>query len=103
MSPQDAPDDGATASAPTRNDSVKSITLHVVSPHVPDRITFQEVSVSTTIHNVKERIQEAVASKPAPDRQRLIYQGRPLLQGALTLNALFGEAVRYLHGLCDLR
>ena len=93
MPPPDASEDGSAASAASGEDTMKTITLHIVSPHVPDRITFPGLSITTTIQTVKERIQEAVPSRPAPDRQRLIYQGRPLLQGALTLKALFGQAV----------
>lgn len=48
------------------------------------------VPVTTTINQLKTRIQGELPEHPQPDEQRLIYQGRPLLQGDLTLK----EALR---------
>ena len=61
---------------------------------VPDRLTFSKIPLTTTIGELKKRVQDAVSTKPAPERQRLIYRGRALGQQDLTLATLFGnEAV----------
>ena len=74
----------------------QAVLVHIVSPstEVPDRLTFSKIPLTTTIGEMKKRIQDAVSTKPAPERQRLIYRGRALGQQDLTLAALFGnEAV----------
>ena len=76
--------------------SPNSFTLHIVSPsvEVPDRLTFS-ISPATTIQELKRRIQDVVPSKPAPERQRLIYKGKALVQQDTTLGTIFGsEEVR---------
>ena len=67
--------------------------LHVVSPspEVPERLKIPVVLNSTTIGDLKAKIRDAVPSKPAPERQRLIYRAKPLLQDELTLSAVFKE------------
>ncbi|MCJ1353357.1 MAG: hypothetical protein MMC33_003343 [Icmadophila ericetorum] len=71
----------------------KQITLYVLSPstEVPNRLTFPDTPVSTTIGELKQKIQEIVATKPAPERQRLIYRARPLVQDSATLEDVFGR------------
>ena len=77
------------------NSSSPSLLVHVVSPsnEVPDRLTFQDVPVTSTIADIKRRIQDAVSTKPEPERQRLIYRGRALVQQDQTLATLFGNDV----------
>lgn len=73
------------------------IFLNVLSPssEIPQKLTFPNIPISTTIRELKHRIQNDVATKPAPDRQRLIYRGRALVQEEKTLEDVFGhEAVR---------
>ena len=69
-----------------------AITLHVLSP-APEvnggRITFPTISLDTTIAQLKSRIQNSIAAAPAPGRQRIIYRGRPLLDGNVTLKTVF--------------
>lgn len=43
------------------------------------------VHLSTTISQLKEKIQAELPEHPAPGEQRLIYQGRPLLRNSATL------------------
>lgn len=74
----------------------QTIQIHVVSPsaEVPDKLTFTEVPIKTTISEMKKKIQEAVATHPGPERQRIIYRGRALVHQDMTLEALLGvEAV----------
>jgi hypothetical protein len=71
--------------------------LHVLSPSadVPNKITFPDVPVSATVGELKTKICNVVDSRPLPERQRLIYRGKPLLRDAATLKDVFTEeAVR---------
>ena len=86
----DAPSD---APPPEDASGPKLITLHVLSPNLPERITFRGLPISTTIQELKVKVCDTVESRPPADQQRLIYQGRPLMQGATTLETLFGAAV----------
>ncbi|MCJ1475565.1 hypothetical protein MMC13_004228 [Lambiella insularis] len=73
------------------------IFLNVLSPssEVSQKLTFPEIPLSTTIRELKEKIQNDVATKPSPERQRLIYRGRALTQDEKTLEDIFGpEAVQ---------
>ena len=75
----------------------QTLLVYVVSPstEVTNKLTFPEVPTTTTISAMKRRIQDAVATRPTPERQRLIYRGMALVQQDLTLGKLFGvEAVR---------
>lgn len=67
--------------------------LHVLSPSadVPNKITFPDVPVSATVGELKTKICNAVDSRPPPERQRLIYRGRPLLRDTATLKDIFTE------------
>ncbi|KAF1942955.1 hypothetical protein EJ02DRAFT_155368 [Clathrospora elynae] len=69
-----------------------SINLKVLSPsaEVEGGVTFQDLPTSTTIKELRSRIQDAVPSKPAPDRMRLIYRGRVVANDADTLDNIFG-------------
>lgn len=50
--------------------------------------------VSTTIEGLKERIQAELPEHPSSAEQRLIYQGRPLLQNNATLREVLRLEVR---------
>ena len=69
-----------------------SILVHVVSPsvEVPNKLTFESISPSLTITGLKRRITDIVPSRPAPERQRLIYKGKPLINQEATLGSIFG-------------
>ena len=70
------------------------INLNILSPS-GDKLTFNDYPVSTTIAEVKSRIRDTVETAPPPERQRLIYRGKPLLQESATLeDVLTREAVR---------
>ena len=68
------------------------ILLNVLSPspEVPQKLTYAELPVSTTISELKQKIQNDVETRPSAERQRLIYRGRPLLQGERSLENVFG-------------
>ncbi len=84
--------------APTETPSVRShnndhvnlrVTyLHAGNPRPPH--TLGAVPCSTTIGELKSRLQTDLLEHPRPEEQRLIYQGRPLMQNDVTLK----EALR---------
>lgn len=69
----------------------KRIILNVLSNEVPDKTTLDDCTASTTVAELKVKICSAVPSKPAPERQRLIYRGRPLFQDTATLRDVFTQ------------
>jgi hypothetical protein len=74
-----------------------AINLKLLSPstEVEGGINFRDLPASTTVRELRSRIQDAVPSKPAPERMRLIYRGRVLANEADTLENIFGaESVR---------
>lgn len=71
----------------------RRILLHVLSPssEVPNKLTFTEFPTSATVAELKKAIQDAVATRPAPERQRLIYRGRALLQDNISISDIIGQ------------
>ena len=91
MESQPPPSEEASTSSGSRS---RNILLHVLSPavEVPNsRITFPAVPASTTIGELKIKIQEAISTKPTPDRQRLIYRGKALVRNEVSLEDIFGR------------
>ncbi|EAW22278.1 uncharacterized protein NFIA_009580 [Aspergillus fischeri NRRL 181] len=68
----------------------RSITLHVLCPSLPNRFTFNDLPLSTTVAGLKARLTESIPSRPAPSNQRLIWRGRALLDDAMTLESVLG-------------
>ncbi|TVY47900.1 hypothetical protein LOCC1_G001577 [Lachnellula occidentalis] len=70
-----------------------SFTLIVVSPSVgvSSPLTFASLPATTTVGQLKARIRDSTTSKPADDRQRLIYRGRLLGREAETMQDVFGQ------------
>ncbi|KAH9872211.1 hypothetical protein IAQ61_005046 [Plenodomus lingam] len=66
--------------------------LKVLSPssELEGGVTFTALPTSTTVGQLRNRIQDAVPSKPSPDRMRLIYRGRVVADNSQTLEAVFG-------------
>ncbi|ETN46310.1 uncharacterized protein HMPREF1541_00494 [Cyphellophora europaea CBS 101466] len=88
-----APPNPATeGSAPSGNDSnhvnLRVTYLHAGNPRPPHNLG--SVPTDTTIGALKIRLQAELLENPRPEEQRLIYQGRPLLQDAMSLR----EALR---------
>ncbi|KAI9732836.1 MAG: hypothetical protein M1834_003774 [Cirrosporium novae-zelandiae] len=69
------------------------ILLNILSPseEVRHRLSFPSTSLSMTVGQLKEKIRDAVDTHPAPERQRLIYQGRPLSKDSDTLQLILGK------------
>lgn len=68
------------------------LNLKVLSPssEFEGGIHLRELPASTTVRALRLRIQDAVPSKPAPERMRLIYRGKVVANDAATLEAVFG-------------
>lgn len=80
--------------------AAQTILLHVLSPsiEIPNKLTFSDVPTSTTVAELKTKICNAVPSRPATERQRLIYRGKALVKDGATLAEIFSqETVRPLY------
>lgn len=77
---------GPSDSAPPSGAS-PAIILHILSPSVeaPNRLTLNDLPLTTKVGELKDHIYRVVASQPRPETQRLIYRGKPLLNDAETL------------------
>ena len=86
-------DPNDSAGAPATPSVNQKITLNILSPsdEVPGKLTFNDCSTSTTVAELKIKICGAVATRPAPERQRLIYRGKPLSQDSATLGDVFSQ------------
>ena len=62
--------------------------LHAGNPRPPHNVG--AVPATTTVGELKSRLQTDLLEHPRPEEQRLIYQGRPLMQNNVTLR----EALR---------
>jgi len=88
--------------APTENDERPepiNFTLVILSPSVGiDRpLTFSHLPATTSIKELKAKIRDALATKPADENQRLIHRGRLLARETETMTEVFGrETVRKL-------
>ncbi|KAF2124784.1 hypothetical protein P153DRAFT_360960 [Dothidotthia symphoricarpi CBS 119687] len=73
-------------------DEPATLNLRILSPsdEVEGGVTFAELPTSTTVKQLRERIQDAVPSRPAPERMRLIYRGRVVANDGDTLGDVFG-------------
>ena len=83
------------AGGPLPADTAKRrIFLNILSPsaEVPQKLTYPDIPASTTILELKQKIQNDVETRPAPERQRLIYRGRALVQQEKSLEDIFGHA-----------
>lgn len=70
----------------------QTINLKVLSPsaELEGGVTLADIPTSVTVKELRSRIQNAVPSKPAPERMRLIYRGRVVANDADTLDTVFG-------------
>ena len=73
-------------------EEAQTINLKILSPstEVEGGVNLADVPASTTVKELRSRIQDAAPSKPAPERMRLIYRGRVVANDADTLSKVFG-------------
>ncbi|KAL3467497.1 hypothetical protein BJX64DRAFT_143635 [Aspergillus heterothallicus] len=69
-----------------------SLVLHVLCPSIPapNRFTFDNISLNTTVAELKARLSRSIQTQPTANSQRLFYLGKPLLDDGATLQSLFG-------------
>jgi len=80
-------------------DPPRAIPVKVLSqlPEPDGTILFESLPVTTTVGELKAKIHDRVASRPAVEHQRLIYRGRVMAKETDTLVDVFGrDAVRSL-------
>lgn len=85
-----------TFSGPSSQESIRApqkVIIHVLSPsiEVPNKLTFAELPTSITIGELKKKICDAVPARPAPQRQRLIYRGKALVNDGTSLKDIFTQ------------
>jgi hypothetical protein len=68
------------------------IDLKVLSPStaVGRDIHLPQIPASTTVADLRLKLQDAIESRPAIDRMRLIYRGRVVANDTDTLSDVFG-------------
>jgi hypothetical protein len=73
-------------------EEAQTINLRILSPstEVEGGVNLADIPASTTVKELRSRIQDAAPSKPAPERMRLIYRGRVVANDADTLGNVFG-------------
>lgn len=69
-----------------------TINLRILSPssEVEGGIHLHDLPASTTVRELRLKIQDAVPSKPGPERMRLIYRGKVVANDADALETVFG-------------
>ncbi|KAJ9616892.1 hypothetical protein H2200_000612 [Cladophialophora chaetospira] len=70
---------------PPEKDHVNLRMIYLVTGNPRPPHSLGNVHVNTTIADLKTKIQSELPEHPSPPEQRLIYQGRPLLQNNATL------------------
>lgn len=71
-------------------DTPSTITLHILCQSLPppSRFTLENVPLSSTIAQLKSRIEQSFPNNPQASHQRLIYRGKPLTVDDATLRAV---------------
>jgi hypothetical protein len=69
-----------------------TLNLKILSPssEIEGGIRLQDLPASTTVRELRLKIQHVVPSKPGPERMRLIYRGKVVANDADTLENVFG-------------
>lgn len=82
-------------------DSQSMLSLRILSPSFESnqRLSFENLALSTTIGDVKNLITPLAPNNPPPDQQRLIYRGRPLLNNSSTLESVLEPPLLSVHTL----
>lgn len=74
-------------------EATRTINVKVLSqlPEPDGVIHFENLPVTTTVGELKTKIQDHVTSKPAVEHQRIIYRGRVMARETSTLLDVFGR------------
>lgn len=88
----------SSSAVPLSEGNSLSANISIVSPSVAVNapLNFPGLPASTTVAQLKERIRDALDTKPSNEQQRLIHQGKLLSRENDSLLDIFGEQkVRY--------
>ena len=79
-----------TSNAPSVKDHVN---LQILSPssEAPDKLLLEKIPTSLTVGELRRRITHETQGRLVPGRQRLIYQGRPLLNETAAIRDVFTQ------------
>ncbi|KAI9701064.1 MAG: hypothetical protein M1836_001733 [Candelina mexicana] len=82
----------ATGKPTNSNTDTRMISVNILSPssEINSPLSFPSLPITTTVAELKHRIQDAVATRPTLERQRLIYRGKMLGSGSATMKDVFG-------------
>lgn len=74
------------------------ITIHILCQSLPPpkRFTLQNVSLSATVAQIKERIEQTFPGNPRASTQRLIYRGKPLRAEDAILGNILSRDVGFI-------
>ncbi|EKV09165.1 Ubiquitin supergroup [Penicillium digitatum] len=81
---------GLSSQPMVEGDASSTITLHILCQSLPppSRFTLKNVPLSSTIAQLKGRIEQTFPNNPQASHQRLIYRGKPLTVDDATLSAV---------------
>ncbi|KGO38734.1 Ubiquitin supergroup [Penicillium expansum] len=81
---------GLSSQPMVNGDKPGTITLHILCQSLPppSRFTLENVPLSSTIAQLKGRIEQSFPNNPQASHQRLIYRGKPLTVDDATLRAV---------------
>ncbi|PGH12042.1 hypothetical protein AJ80_06861 [Polytolypa hystricis UAMH7299] len=90
-----------TAHSGSSDSNSETIILNVLSPSVqaPNRITLNDLPLSTTVSELKDRLAERLPNTPRPETQRLIYRGRPLSDDEEQLSNILEPSETRVHSM----
>jgi hypothetical protein len=76
-------------------DDAPAVNLKIFSPNFEGDIALPDLAAATTVKELRVLIQDAMDTRPATERMRLIYRGRVVASETDTLSDVFGpENVR---------
>ncbi|KAF2143370.1 uncharacterized protein K452DRAFT_317527 [Aplosporella prunicola CBS 121167] len=79
----------------------QTVDLRILSPSIEAEggVSFRALPSSTTVGQLKVKIQDALPTHPVPERMRIIYQGR-MLRDSIPLAEVFGrDTAQMLHNV----
>ena len=81
-----------SSDSPDAPEASGRLPIHILSPSsgIPSHMNFH-LPMSATVGDLKLVIHNTAPTKPLPDRQRLIYRGRPLIRDQEKLEDILGN------------
>ncbi|OOQ87758.1 hypothetical protein PEBR_16395 [Penicillium brasilianum] len=101
MASDEIPGAAAAATSGGNDSSVRTVTIHILSPShpAPSRFTFRDLPLETTVGELRARITHSFPNHPPPSTQRLIYRGRPLTNNNNTMADIFRSVEETEHSI----